>query len=81
MVDEVTELFSADGAEHHRSRVLLLLVQREVDRGHLSRNRLRDSRESQIVRWLRDLLRGRVEVEVVVGAPLTPEVHKAEFLS
>ena len=81
MVGRVTGLFTADRAELHRSRVLLLLVQREVGRGHLSSSRFRDSRGSQIVLRLRDLHLGRVEAEVVVGAPLTPEAHRAEFLS
>ena len=69
-------MFTADRAELHRSRVLLLLVQREVGRDHLSSRSLKDSRGSQIALRLRDLLLGRVEAEVVVGVPLTPEAHR-----
>ena len=81
MVGKVTELFIVARAELHLSRVLLLLSQREVGRGHLSSSRLRDNKESQIALRLRDLLLGRVEAEVVVGAPLIPEAHRVVFLS
>ena len=81
MVDRVTGLFTADRVELHHCRVLLLLVQREVGRGHLNNSSLRVSRESQITLGLRDLFLGRVEAEVVVGAPLTLEGHRAEFSS
>ena len=85
MVDEVIEPYFAVRAELLHSRVLHLLVELVVelgvDRGHLSSSRRRDNRGSQIVRQLRDLLLGRAEVEVVVGAPLTPVALRAEFLS
>ena len=82
MADLVIELPSVDEGELHHSRILLLLVQQEVDKDHLSSSsRVRDNRGSQIALRLRDLLLGRVEAEVVVGAPLTPKAHRAEFLS
>ena len=81
MVGEVTEQCSAIRAELLHGRVLHLLVELGVDRGHLSSSRRRDSRGSRSVRRLRDLLLGRAEVEVVVGAPLTPVALRAEFLS
>ena len=85
MVGEATGQYSAVRAELLHSRVPHLLVELVVElgvsRGHLSSSRLRDSRESRTVRQLRDLLLGRAEVEVVVGAPLAPEALRAEFFS
>ena len=79
---EVIEPRSAVRAELLHSRVLHLLVELGVDRGHLSSSsRRRDNRGFRSVRRLRDLLLGRAEVEVVVGAPLTPVALRAEFLS
>ena len=81
MAHPVTELSSVDGVQLHHSRVLLLLVQQGVGRGHLNSSRHRDNKESQIVLPLRDLLLGRVEAEVVVGVPLTLEERRVECLS
>ena len=83
MADLVIELPSVDEGELHHSRILLLLVQQEVDRDHLSssNSRVRDNRGSQIALRLMDLLLGRVEAEAVVGAPLILEAHRVVFLS
>ena len=58
MADQVIGPYSADRVKLRLSRVLLLLVQREVDSDHLSSSRYKDSRESQIILPLRDLLPG-----------------------